>query len=185
MGWITSAFGAIGAGQQAAAQRQMATIYNGQSINQRMVDNASAASATSAGAAAAGAVDVRGTQTIGAQQAGYASGGVDTQTGSALDTMADTRMMTALDAATIRNNAAKSAWGLKVKGMTDYQQGQLNALGASNKANADEDQLLGDSIAGGVGVASAAGSFYSGATTSPGGGALGDFSSPSSGGRYA
>jgi hypothetical protein len=51
---------------------------------------------------------------IGAQRANLAAQGVDVNKGSALDVQADAAYLGELDAITIRNNAAKEAWGYRV-----------------------------------------------------------------------
>lgn len=76
----------------------------------------------------AGTQRMKGSQIIGAQKVGFAAGGVDVSTGSAAQTMADTRMMSELDAQTIENNAAREAWGHKVQAWESGQ--QANALRA-------------------------------------------------------
>lgn len=60
-------------------------------------------------------VDVR--RTIGAQRAGLAASGVDISDAdsSAMDLFADTARLGELDALTIRNNAAREAWGYKTQ----------------------------------------------------------------------
>lgn len=50
-------------------------------------------------------------QMIGAQRASMAASNVDIGTGSAADVQADAAYLGELDAAQIRNNAARSAWG--------------------------------------------------------------------------
>lgn len=53
---------------------------------------------------------------VGKQRASIAAGNVDVSYGSAVDVQADTRYMGELDALTIRNNAAREAWGFKTQG---------------------------------------------------------------------
>ena len=59
-------------------------------------------------------------QTIGAQRAAFAAQGVDVSDGSALEVVQDTAALGELDLITIRNNAAREAWGYRV-GETDYR----------------------------------------------------------------
>lgn len=59
-------------------------------------------------------------QVIGSQRASLASQGVDINKGSALDVQADAAYLGELDALTIRNNAAKEAWGYRVQA-NDYR----------------------------------------------------------------
>lgn len=52
---------------------------------------------------------------IGQQRVGAAVSGVEGTVGTAADIMADTRLISELDAETIRNNAARAAWGYRVE----------------------------------------------------------------------
>ncbi len=52
---------------------------------------------------------------IGSQRAGFAAQGVDVGSGSAADVQADAAYLGELDALTIRNNAAREAWGYEVE----------------------------------------------------------------------
>lgn len=58
-------------------------------------------------------VRTKGNQLKGAQRAAMAANGVDVGTGSALDILTDTDFTTALDANTVKDNAAKEAWALR------------------------------------------------------------------------
>lgn len=64
---------------------------------------------------------------LGTQQTAFAANGVDTSTGSALTTMADTATLGRHDANTIQNNAALQAWGY------NQQANQLNARARSTR----------------------------------------------------
>lgn len=59
-------------------------------------------------------------QVMGAQRAALASQGVDVNSGSAAEAQASTAYLGELDAVTIRNNAAREAWGYQVQA-GDYQ----------------------------------------------------------------
>jgi hypothetical protein len=58
-------------------------------------------------------------RTIGAQRAFFASQGVDVNEGSPADVQANTAYLGELDALTIRNNAAREAWGYRAQAV-DY-----------------------------------------------------------------
>lgn len=64
-------------------------------------------------------------QVIGSQRAGLAGQGVDVNTGSALETQADAAYLGELDALTIRNNAAKEAWGYRVQATDLRERGKI------------------------------------------------------------
>ncbi len=52
---------------------------------------------------------------IGQQRAGFAASNVDVGFGSAVDVQADSAYLGAIDEGTIRSNAAREAWGLRVE----------------------------------------------------------------------
>ncbi len=66
-------------------------------------------------------------QNIGASRAALAAQGVDVSSGSAADVQASEAGVGEMDALTIRNNAAREAWGYKVGAINERQQGTLAA----------------------------------------------------------
>lgn len=64
-------------------------------------------------------------QVIGAQRTGFAAQGVDVNRGSALEVQADAAYLGELDALTIRNNAAKEAWGFRTQSEDLRYRGKL------------------------------------------------------------
>lgn len=79
-------------------------------------------------------------QLIGSQRVGFAAGNIDVGVGSAVDTQADTAMLGELDAMTIRQNAAREAWGYKVQATDTRKRAQIARqegvmLEAAGKAN--------------------------------------------------
>lgn len=79
-------------------------------------------------------VRLLGRKTIGAQRASLAAQGVDIDAGSAVTAVEDTALMAELDALTVRNNAAREAWGYKVKASDLRAEGQLAARAGSQAA---------------------------------------------------
>ncbi|MFJ3117821.1 hypothetical protein ACIPI6_14900 [Pseudomonas protegens] len=69
---------------------------------------------------------------IGSQRAGFAANGVDVNSGSAANIQDDTAALGELDALTIRNNAAREAWGYR----TQAEQNLLAAKNAKSSARA-------------------------------------------------
>lgn len=74
-------------------------------------------------------------QVIGSQRVSLAGQGVDVNRGTALEVQADSAYLGELDALTIRNNAAKEAWGYRVqaedmraKGKIARREGQFGAF---------------------------------------------------------
>lgn len=72
---------------------------------------------------------------IGTQRAGYASQGIDVNTGSAAEVQSDTATLGALDSLTIKNNAWKEAWGYKVEGDNASFAGKFAGMADDNAAN--------------------------------------------------
>lgn len=79
-------------------------------------------------------VRLMGRRTIGAQRASLAAQGVDIGVGSAADITADTALEVELDALTVRNNAAREAWGYKVKAQDLRAEGHLTARAGKQAA---------------------------------------------------
>lgn len=105
--------------------------------------NATLATAQSADAIARGgiAANVRGAQTrqqIGATTAQLAGSGVDLKGVSATAATGTEAFLGALDEATIRNNAARQAWGYDVQASDYTQRAALARASSTNTANAEE-----------------------------------------------
>lgn len=128
-------FGAIGSQQQAQALGMQGQMYSQQGDQALALSKVGSADALARGNQQAGVIQTKGSQLAGAQQVGFAASGVDTQSGSPLSAMADTRMMSAMDQATVKNNAAREAWGIQVAGLNKYQQDQMKAYGSSTAAD--------------------------------------------------
>lgn len=113
-------------------------------LNQQAAE-VGAGDALDRGAQAAGQARMAGSQLIAKQKVGYAAAGVDVQSGSALDAMADARMLSELDAQKLRNNAAREALGYKMKAYQYGMQRKLdmkrteNALTANTSSNAGQE----------------------------------------------
>ncbi len=71
---------------------------------------------------------------IGSQRAALAAAGVDVDVGSALDLQLDTAEQGELDALTIRNNAAREAWGYKVQAYNARAGGEIARDTGRNEA---------------------------------------------------
>lgn len=97
---------------------------------------------------------------IGAQRTAYAGNGIDVNSGSAANVQDDTAMLGELDALTISNNAAREAWGYRVGASNDI-------ANAANTRKSTKSAVTGTILGG---LASAAGSAYSGGMFSGGGG---------------
>lgn len=123
-------------------------------------------------------------QVIGAQRASIGAQGIDVNDieGSAGHVQLSTRAQGELDALTIRNNAAREAWGYKVQAQDYTQQGKMVEFASKNRAR---DTILTSFISAGSGYSRAGGSLPSLGRTGarvPSGRLTGDFPS---GPRYS
>ncbi len=91
-------------------------------------------------------------QLIGSQRTGFASNGIDVNSGTAAEIQDDTAAFGEFDALTIANNAAREAWGYRVGAQNDLMNGRM---AQSNAKSAATGSILG-------GVGSAFGSFAGG-----------------------
>lgn len=133
-------------GEAALAVLGMATQLGGSAIEaygeytagqeQKKVFEANAAEAERAavdarirGASGVGDIRAQGSKVIGEQRAAAAGAGVDVGSGSVLDVISQTRVMSELDVARLKNNALREAYGYKVQANNLYEQGNLAAKG--------------------------------------------------------
>lgn len=79
---------------------------------------------------------------IGSQRAGFAGSGMLVDTGSAQDITEETAAFGALDAMTIRRNAANQAWGYQVQGLNYQSQADLARMSKRNPYTAAGTTLL-------------------------------------------
>ena len=99
------------AGQFLGQQRQAGAIDAQSSFDQKLA-SMNAADAVARGNLSANRVGMQTRGIIGSQRANFAAQGIDPNAGSAADTQVDTSKFGALDEMTIRNNAAREAWGI-------------------------------------------------------------------------
>ncbi len=100
--------------QQAALQAQAQTEMNNATLAGFQSDDAIARGET-----AAGVTMMKGAQVKGTQRAGLAANGVDLSGGSAQNVLTSTDYVTAVDASTLRTNAAREAWGYQMQVRND------------------------------------------------------------------
>lgn len=112
---ILLASAAIGGGIRAAG-----TIAEGQERGRALelsaaLSDMAAADALQRGAQQEQRLRMATERQIGQQRVAAAVSGVEGAVGTPADIMADTRLISELDAETIRNNAARAAWGYRVE----------------------------------------------------------------------
>lgn len=129
--------GAMGAGQAASAAKMQATQQSQTLLYQEQVarNNAQIAEWQAQDALRQGmdeevALRLQSGHLRSAQRVGYAASGVALDSDSVINTMVSTDYMTEADAATIRNNALRAAWGYRVQGNSYIDQAIAARYGA-------------------------------------------------------
>lgn len=92
-------------------------------------------------------------QLKGSQRARLAAQGIDISSGSAGYLQADTAVIGEVDALTIRNNAAREAWGFKVQAADARNKAALTRMGGGNRARALRDASYSTLISGATDLA--------------------------------
>lgn len=128
------------------AQRQDQEQANAANYNAAVARNA-ATFAQQQGEVQAQAKDRQTAALIGRQRAVYAAGNLDVNSGSPLDIQSDTAQIGRLDSLTIRNNAAREAYGYQANA-------NLDTASAENYQTAGDTALLGSLIGAGTSVGS-------------------------------
>lgn len=133
----------VGAGLQAAgsiqkAQAQSAAANANATIQEHnaTIADMAAGDAVSRGSLVAGRALMTGAAVQGKQQAGFASSGVDTQTGTAAVVQGDTGGLSMLDALTAENNAARTAWGYRAQAANFRYQSRIGRAAGQDASDA-------------------------------------------------
>lgn len=157
-----SAYGQIRAGQEqkAAGEAQQAAAESQAQLDEA---NAQVADEQAQDTLARGTLQENQFRTqvkgvIGSQRANFAADNVDVSFGSAVDVQADAAKLGELDAQTIKNNAARAAWGYQVQSYDLRRQADITRKEGVNAAAAGAAAASSADI-------SAAGSFLSTGTS--------------------
>ena len=133
--------GVAGTATQFSAQRTQANAVQAQGQFEGAAYDRNAAFATLQARDALARVDLSAGQraTAGRVQggqvvAGFSGQGVDVSVGTPLDVLANNDRLTALDVATIKNNAAREAWGYTTEATDLTLRGKFARQGANNAA---------------------------------------------------
>jgi hypothetical protein len=86
------------------------------------------------GGASAMAAVVKARMTVGSQRAALAAQGIDISSGSALDVQVNTAELSDIDIMTIKNNAAREAWGYGVQAGDYDQQAKMAEQAGGNRS---------------------------------------------------
>ncbi|MCW3657539.1 hypothetical protein K6L27_05075 [Burkholderia cenocepacia] len=151
---VSTAMSAYGASQQAAATAS-ADQYQAEvaRINQRL-SGQYAQQAIDDGENKVAAKQQQTSGLIGAQRAAMAANGVQLDSGTPLRLQEDSAQLGAVDALTIRNNAAREAYGYQVQGLSYGQQAQLDEASASNALSAGSLNTFSSILGGAASVGS-------------------------------
>lgn len=109
-------FSAVGAYNQAKGEKAALNAQAQTELNNVQLAQYQAEDAVARGGEEANRAQLRGAQMKGRQRAAMAANGVDLSYGSALEIITDTDYLSAIDVATIQQNAAREAWGYRVQG---------------------------------------------------------------------
>lgn len=101
-----------------------------QALHNERLARLAAADALARGRLEAGQVRTEASRLISRQRVALAAAGVDPGVGTALDVMADTRLMSELDALTVTNNAAREAWGYEMEAQGIRRQAEFERQAA-------------------------------------------------------
>lgn len=98
-------------------------------------------------------VDTQTRTLVGSQRAALAASGVDANVGSGAEIQGETQALGALDELTIKNNAAREAFGYKVEAQNYRSGAQFARAGAQNAAQSYRNQSWATLLGGGLQVA--------------------------------
>lgn len=148
--------GAVGAEQNAKATSE-ADFYQSQILQQNaQLAEQKAQFATEEGGAEAERKELATKANVGQIKAAQGASNIDVNSGSSVKVQRSAAELGALDAVTLRSNAARAAYGYQVQALSDTEQAGLEATSAANAKTAGNIQAISSLIGG----ASSAGSQY-------------------------
>lgn len=119
---------AVGAGVSAYGQHQAGEYQKDVQEQNARMQEAAAVQAMSQASTEAGLIRTKGTQLTARARTQIADAGVDLSSGSALDVIADSRMMNELDVQTRLSIGERQAYGYKVGAVNSRAEGELASL---------------------------------------------------------
>jgi hypothetical protein len=147
-GGLSTAMSAAGAIQSGQYQSAQASYQAQVQRNNAILQDNNSRTAILAGDEQALQAGRRSAAIIGAQRAAFAAGGVDPNTGSAADVQDSQAGKGELDQLTIRNNAARQAYGFDVAATSDRAQAELGDANAGMLSTAGTMQGFGSLLSG-------------------------------------
>jgi hypothetical protein len=136
MAFVGMAASIYGTYQQSEALKSKATFDKTQADINAKVSMAAADDAIVRGEKDAAKIKTDARRLTGAQRAAMAASGINPDEGSGLDIQSDTAALSAADALTVRNNAWREAWGLRVQAANYTAGGQFASSAGNNAARA-------------------------------------------------
>lgn len=149
-----SLISAQGERQKAAATSQMYTYQAGIADLNRRIAESNRDYSIYAGGEAAKRYGMKSAQEAGAIKAKQAASGVDVGSGSSVAVQRGQKTVSDLDMATIRNNAARKAYGYEMEAATAGKQTEAYSAAASNSLAAGNIAAMGSLISGASSVSS-------------------------------
>jgi hypothetical protein len=128
--------GAYGAIESSEASSASAKYQAQVQANNSIIAQQNAQQATAAGEAQVTQSEFKTAAQIGAIKTNQAASGLDVNSGSDLDVQSSAKELGELDALTIRNQAARQAYGYQVQATSDTGQSQLSTASASQDLTA-------------------------------------------------
>lgn len=159
---VAAAVSAYGVAQQAKAQKDTADYQSQVAEGNAKVSAIQSRMAIEDGAKAEQNQRLKNAALFGDQRASMAASGMDLGEGSANEILTSTKFMGERDALTIRDNAARRAWGFEVQGQNQGNNAGFYATAASN---------INPGMAGATSLLSSAASMYGAKGMSAPGGA--------------
>lgn len=130
-----SALGSIGTAYSQANAMKAKGVYD-QTVadTNAKISDLESTQTIAAGDISASRKELETQQKVGAMRAVAGGSGIDVSNGSSLLERISTKAVGTIDEQTIRNNAARQAWGFKTQAIMDTYQGQFARMTASNEA---------------------------------------------------
>lgn len=147
-----SLLSAYGAEQKGQAQSQMYTYQAGIASLNSQIATGNRDYAIYSGGQDAARYGMKSAQAAGSIKAKQGASGIDVNSGSSVNVQQGQKQISDLDQATIRNNAARTAYGYEEEATIDTAQGQMYTSAASNSLEAGNIAAAGSLISGAASV---------------------------------
>lgn len=145
---VGTVLSAAGQRAQFGGEADAAKYRAGVARNNAIIGEQNARYAEKTGVVKADVGQMRTVAALGGERAGYSASGIDTSSGTPLAVQEDTAKLGALDVATIRNNAARAAYGYRVAGLGYTAEAGLGDLSAGYFRRSGNLGVMGSLIGG-------------------------------------